>query len=62
MQTLESSLFVWLLYCGAVGVGFVIIKWVNHRLHFIYDTTEVTEEKTDSIKNTDNDSKSEDIG
>lgn len=64
LQTLDSSVLVWGLYCLAVGVVFAILKCVNFRLHHMYDTTEMTEVKDESDKKdtSDKDSKTIELG
>lgn len=46
-QTLPASVFIWTLYCGIVGVLFIVIKVFNFKLHHMFDTCEVIEEGTD---------------
>ncbi|XP_033735638.1 pecanex-like protein 1 [Pecten maximus] len=62
--TLVSSVLLWGLYCLVVGLVFAILKCVNYRLHYMYDTTELTEgkEETDKKDNSDKDSKTIELG
>ena len=43
-QTLTPSLLIWVLYCGIVGLVFVVVKVMNYKLHHMFDTSEVIEE------------------
>jgi len=56
---LDATWLVWGIYCLAIAVVFAIIKLINFRLHYMFDTTEVTEEKEGSEKkeSSDKDSK-----
>ncbi|XP_060592528.1 pecanex-like protein 1 [Ruditapes philippinarum] len=42
--TLTPSLFIWILYCGIVGLVFIVVKVMNYKLHHMFDTSEVIEE------------------
>ena len=48
LQTLEPSVLVWGLYCGAVGVMFTFIKLFNFKLHHVFNTGELVEEDSKS--------------
>ncbi|XP_071872854.1 pecanex isoform X2 [Bombus fervidus] len=43
------TLYVWIAYCSSIGALFGTIKYVNHTLHCMYDTTECLEESGQSI-------------
>jgi len=47
---------IWAAYCAATAAIFVCIKFINHRLHFMYDTGMPVEEDTmeESGDQTDN--------
>ncbi|VDI15303.1 Hypothetical predicted protein [Mytilus galloprovincialis] len=45
--TLEPSLVVWTIYCCVIGAIFTIIKIFNFRIHHMFDTSEVIEDKSD---------------
>ncbi|ODM97119.1 Pecanex-like protein 1 [Orchesella cincta] len=36
----SSTMIIWSIYCGAVGILFSSIKILNARLHYLFDTTE----------------------
>ncbi len=36
---------MWLLYTVVVAAVFTVVKLVNHRLHHMYDTSEVVEDE-----------------
>ena len=48
LQTLDPSVLVWGLYCGAVGVMFTVIKIFNFKLHHVFNTGELVEEDAKS--------------
>ncbi|CAI9723868.1 1,Pecanex 2,Pecanex 3, pecanex [Octopus vulgaris] len=52
--TVATSIFVWMIYCGVVGLVFAIIKSINYKLHHMFDTSEGFEEALDKFaeKNT----------
>ncbi|GAB1609485.1 1,Pecanex 2,Pecanex 3, pecanex [Argonauta hians] len=52
--TVTTSIFVWMIYCGVVGLVFTIIKSINYKLHHMFDTSEGFEEALDKFaeKNT----------
>ena len=37
-------LWSWTLYSGCVGLAFALVKYLNSRLHHLFDTSEGTEE------------------
>lgn len=43
-STLETSILVWSLYCVIIGSVFVLIKLVNFKLHYLFDTDEAETE------------------
>jgi hypothetical protein len=59
---LVPSLIVWTIYCGIIGLIFTTIKVFNYRLHHMFDTSEVIEEKPDKTEEEDKGSKQGNIG
>lgn len=47
--TVATSIFVWMVYCGVVGVVFASVKAINYKLHHMFDTSEVFEEALDKL-------------
>ncbi|KAK3093672.1 hypothetical protein FSP39_018732 [Pinctada imbricata] len=45
--TLTPTLAIWTIYCAAIGALFALIKYVNCKLHHMFDTSEVIEEPTE---------------
>jgi hypothetical protein len=45
LQTMSFTPVVLAAYCAAVASVFVTIKFINHRLHFMYDTGVPVEEE-----------------
>lgn len=37
-------MLIWSIYCGTVGLLFSVIKILNARLHYLFDSTEPTPE------------------
>jgi hypothetical protein len=35
---------IWSIYSGSIGILFLVVKVVNCRFHYLFDTTEPTEE------------------
>ncbi|KAL5009342.1 hypothetical protein ScPMuIL_014923 [Solemya velum] len=51
--TLESSVLVWGIYCGSLGVVLSFLKFVNFRLHHLFDTGEVFEDTSSKANGKD---------
>ena len=43
---MPADFIVWTVYCGVCGVLFIVIKMINYRLHYMYDTSEMIEEES----------------
>lgn len=43
-QYFTSTFVIWSLYCGTVGVLFIVLKITNARFHYLFDTTEPVEQ------------------
>ncbi|XP_064621323.1 pecanex-like protein 1 isoform X3 [Lineus longissimus] len=54
--TLPISTIVWTVYCILIASVFTSIKIVNHRLHHMYDTSEVIEDSEDDSNRSDKNS------
>ena len=52
-QSFPPDLVVWTVYCLVVAVFFTVIKAFNHRLHHMFDTSEVIEEPLSSDESSD---------
>ncbi|XP_052105318.1 pecanex-like protein 1 isoform X2 [Mytilus californianus] len=60
--TLEPSLVVWTIYCCVIGAIFTIIKIFNFRIHHMFDTSEVIEDKSDKNEEENKENKPAVIG
>lgn len=58
-QLLPSTFVIWMLYSVTIAVSFAVIKLVNHRLHHMYDTSEVVEDEEEEEESTDEADKAE---
>lgn len=47
------------MYSGGIGVLFVLIKIINHRLHHMFDTSEVIEEESSEVEKSTDDKNDE---
>jgi len=48
LQTLPSDWITWGLYTAVLSILFFTLKLVNHRLHHMFDTSEVIEEEQEA--------------
>ena len=46
-QTMAPTFIVWSIYCGFVGLVFLLLKIFSYRLHHMFDTCEIIEEVKD---------------
>ena len=52
-QLLPSTVVIWMLYSMVIAVVFAVVKLTNHRLHHMYDTSEVVKDEDEEDESTD---------